>query len=335
MGRFLRDGSPLDLYALAGILAGSANRRAKHENLGSVYEALQRFVQAARDAGQEGEVVHPDDLVYDSIREVEEPAAPLSAGCSEDLSSEVTVFVTTVGYATFERCMEHLKAQDCSSRLEVIEGVAPMSAAFQQILDRCTTPFYVQVDEDMILYPQAVRMLYERIRRADGNVAQYVACLYDEHLGRAIYGLKIFRTEVTRRYPLRDVEGFEWEQVGRWRRDGYVDLREDVAQADRNPPRTLGLHGTLWTPLSIYVRYFVLEHTRRKGNKTHQWVALEAQKLLEKYLLQGSELNLFALGGILAGRLQERLGAGRSKHFERYERTPGFEEFQRFAAEIR
>ena len=46
-----------------------------------------------------------------------------------DLSSEVTVFVSTVGAASFPDCMTHLAAQDCRFGLEVIEGLAPMSAA--------------------------------------------------------------------------------------------------------------------------------------------------------------------------------------------------------------
>jgi hypothetical protein len=69
------------------------------------------------------------------------------------LRDEVTVFVSTVNSDSFQECMKHLSMQDTRFHLEVIENVAPMSEAFQRMLDRCKTPFYVQVDEDMLLRP--------------------------------------------------------------------------------------------------------------------------------------------------------------------------------------
>jgi hypothetical protein len=60
---------------------------------------------------------------------------------SIDLTTDVTVFVTTVGVPSFPDCIER---QDCRFRLRVIERVAPMSAAFQAMLDQCDTPYYVR-----------------------------------------------------------------------------------------------------------------------------------------------------------------------------------------------
>jgi hypothetical protein len=327
--RFLAKGEAHDLYSLAGLLATRGSRESE------AYEAVSRFVQSVTEFTPEGDAVAPDELAHDLLAGQMPPEAapaktPELRPVECDLSAWVTVFVTTVGYPTFERCMECLQAQDCDFRLKVIENVAPMSAAFQRMLDECETPFYVQVDEDMLLYPQAVRTLYERMSRLDDAVAMYAACLYDEHIERAILGIQITRTEIARRYPLRDVEGFEWEQRSRWRCDGYTYVLERVEGTGRNSPQTLGLHGTYWTPLAIYVRYFVLELKRRMGTGSHSWVPPEAGKLLERFLERRTELDLYALGGILAGHLQLRLSRGRSKHFERYPHTPGFEDFRRF-----
>ena len=73
------------------------------------------------------------------------------------------VFVSTVGYPTYQECLEGLAAQDSKFTLKIVDHVAPMSAALQRMQDECTTPYYVQVDEDMLLYPQAIRTLHERI----------------------------------------------------------------------------------------------------------------------------------------------------------------------------
>ncbi len=126
---------------------------------------------------------------------------------SHDLSKVVTVYVTSVGAPTYPQCVEHLRNQDSTFVLRTIERVAPMSAAFQRMLDDCKTPYYVQVDEDMLLYPHAIRSLYERISRANSSVAMLACSLYDEHLERCINGVKIFRHGIVRNYPFKDVEG--------------------------------------------------------------------------------------------------------------------------------
>jgi len=252
-----------------------------------------------------------------------------------DLRELVTVFVTTVGYPTFGSCLEHLRAQDCRFTLRVIDHVAPMSAAFQRMLDECATPYYVQVDEDMLLYPHAVRTLYQRLDGMAPRTVQYVAGLHDVHLDRIIYGLKIFRHAVVRRYPLRDVHGCEWDQVRRMRADGYVDVRVPLEGATRHSEHTLGLHGTYWTPEAVYLRYFVLELTRRMGNRTHEWSRETATIFLQRFMETGSEVDFHGLMGILAGSLADRTTVGREKDYRTYDRTPGLEALRQFVQEAR
>ena len=252
-----------------------------------------------------------------------------------DLRDLVTVFVTTVGYPTFGACLEHLRAQDSRFTLRIIEHVAPMSAAFQRMLDECTTPYYVQVDEDMLLYPHAVRTLYERLAATESRMVQYVAALYDVHLERVIYGLKIFRHTVVRRYPFRDVSGCEWDQIRRFRADGYIDVRVPLEGATRHSEHTLGLHGTYWTPEAVYLRFFVLELTRRMGNRTHDWLRDTATTFLQRFLKSGSEVDFHALMGILAGSLADITTIASEKDYRTYDQTPGLDGLRRFLKEVR
>ncbi|MGH7266720.1 MAG: hypothetical protein ACREMB_17995 [Candidatus Rokuibacteriota bacterium] len=252
-----------------------------------------------------------------------------------DLRASLTVFVSTVGYPTFDDCLEHLAAQDCAFRLEIVDHVAPMSAALQRMMDECATPYFVQVDEDMLLYPHAVRTLYQRLSAMDARVAQYVCALYDVHLEQAIYALKIFRHGIVARYPYRDVAGCEWDQIRRFRADGYVDVRVPLAGATRDSENTLGLHGTCWTPSTVYLRYCVLELMRRRGNKTYAWVVDAAHTFLRRFLETRSEIDFHALMGVLAGALSASDTRGKEKDFREYGRTPGFAPLQRFADEAR
>ena len=257
----------------------------------------------------------------------------MNANPKKDLRDALTVFVSTVGYPTFETCLERLREQDCEFTLKIIDRVAPMSAALQRMIDDCATPYFVQVDEDMLIYPHGVRTLYERLAEMDPKVVQYVAALYDVHLERVIYGLKIFKHEIVRRYPYRDVMGCEWEQIGRFRRDGYIDVRVPIDGATQHSDNTLGLHGTHWTPEAVYLRYYVLELTRRKGNKTHAWVAGAAESFLQRFLEKRSEVDFYALMGILSGSLADDRTTGREKDYRTYNQTPGFERVRGFLEE--
>lgn len=234
-------------------------------------------------------------------------ARPAPPAARPDLSKDVTVFVTTVGSPTIDTCLAHLREQDCGFGLRVIENVAPMEAAFQHMLDDCTTPYYVQVDEDMLLHPHAVRTLHEAIEAAAPEVALVVRNLYDVHLERCILGVKIFRHGVVRRYPFRPMEAFEVEQVLRFEADGY---RWEKSPTGGRPVdgHTLGMHGTRWTPEAIYERCANLQRRQRGYPDRMPWFTEYGPILLRRLLDDPSDLNAFALLGLIAGQLADPTG---------------------------
>lgn len=250
-----------------------------------------------------------------------------------DLREQVTVFVSTVGAPSFESCLAHLAQQDSAFRLEIVRDVAPMSAAFQQMLDRCKTPFYVQVDEDMLLFPSAVRQLHRGIAEAAPNVALRVAWLFDTHFRQPVQGVKIFRHEVVSRYPLANVRSCEIDQVERMRADGFVyevmprhgDEGDEAAPGGAFPYRILGLHGTHHTPRTVFERFRTLELARHKhpGKLKHQesWPAM----LLERFLEDRDPLDFFALAGLLSGACSAQDLVGQEKDFRAYSSMPGFD----------
>ncbi|MFN8640491.1 MAG: hypothetical protein U0802_02060 [Candidatus Binatia bacterium] len=253
-----------------------------------------------------------------------------------DLSDDLTVFVLTVGAPSFAECLQRLDAQDCRFRREVIDHVAPMSAALQAMLDRCRTPYFVQVDEDMLLYPHAVRTLYERIAAAPANVAMVVAWLLDAHLDRPVQGVKIFRHAIAARYPFADDQSFEVAQLDRMRADGFPYVAVPHAADWRASPVAgdlFGLHGTHWTPRSIFERYATYERARHARPRSHDAVRGWTTLFLERVLTTGSELDLFALLGVLAARLADDEAAG-AKDFRHYPHLTGFAGARAFLDEL-
>src|SRR3954449_6099230 len=99
-------------------------------------------------------------------------------------STDLTVFVITTGDEPLEDCHAALDAQTCEFERQEISAVYPMGAAFQAMPDRCTTKYFVQVDADMILAPEAIATLYEAIRKAPPWIYMVAAKLHEEGVGQ-------------------------------------------------------------------------------------------------------------------------------------------------------
>jgi hypothetical protein len=230
---------------------------------------------------------------------LEPPPAPAPAG--PDLSAEVTVFVTTIGAPSYPACRELLRRQDCTFRLEVLEGIKPLRVALQRMLDTCQTPYYVQVDEDMLLRPDAVRTLHGGISAAGPEVAMVVGQLYDVHLGRCIRGVKIARNDISRHYPWGDQPSVLHRLTGLIA-DGF--RIEELPVADhRAPADALGLHGTHASPEALYARYRGLARLRRDFPVQLGWLDPYPAVWLEEALTHRSPADVHALLGWLAGAL--------------------------------
>ena len=68
-----------------------------------------------------------------------------------NIADEVTIFVISAGNnPNYDACLMAIHSQSCvmrdGVRVEEIRNVAPMSRAFQEMISRCKTRYYVQVD---------------------------------------------------------------------------------------------------------------------------------------------------------------------------------------------
>jgi hypothetical protein len=243
---------------------------------------------------------------------------------SVDLTAELTVFLTTMGAPSYAECLEHLARQDCRFRFVTIDRVSPLTAALQRMIDACTTPYYVQVDEDMLLVPHAICTLHRCMQNAGPNAAIYVAPLFDEHLERCIHGVKIFRHAITKGYPYDLARYSPDDRVAALERDGYQVLSGEVQDCARTSVQTLGRHGTHWTPRAIYERYALLENWRRHELAGLDWFQVYPRIFLDCLLGDPSELNYFAFMGTVAGTLMWVHGQVMRKDALNREHPPGY-----------
>lgn len=217
-----------------------------------------------------------------------------------DLSSQVTAFVVSVDDDTenLRHCCAALGRQDVLFRHESIHNVAPMDRGFQQMVDRCETPYFVQVDHDMILNPDGIRKLYDNMVRCDDMTAIYCLPLWDEHLQRTILGCKIYKTDIMRRYPYQESFSCEMDQFGRMKKDGYK--LKAVWSHFEPDDRNVGRHGVYYTPRTIFIRYKRLMEKSRLFPWIG-WVGVLPQDFKQRFQLDPSDLNFWAMAGSIAG----------------------------------
>jgi|GEM_PF-6757282 len=243
----------------------------------------------------------------------------------------ITVFFITVGSSSSSRALKALENQTEEFKLEIIRDVAPMSAAFQMMLDRCKTRFFVQCDEDMVLKRDAIATLHRSIsslsEKTQGNAAMVVYPLFDVHLSRPILGIKAYDHRVFSQFPYQDTLSCEMDQLDRVFSAGYrTEILSPDEDMSRDHYRILGYHGTIYTPREAFERYRDLA---RKmifvgGN---DWFDKWPKEFFERAANGNKDLSknadFWAFVGSIAGICSDRSEEG-EKDFRRYSQMKGF-----------
>ena len=223
-----------------------------------------------------------------------------------NLKDKLTVFVINAGNnPNYDDCIKALQEQKCIFQLKTIENIAPMSRAFQKMIDECETEYYIQVDSDMILQPDAIETIYNALVSSDKNISTVAHMLKDTHLEFNIYGIKGYKHNVLKNYPYNlEIISCEVEQVRRLQKDGYQTLMVN---------KVLGEHSPKWTSSLIYERYFDL--IEKWKNFKYDWMNELPSKLLQIFKDNPSEINFYALAGAMMSLSTEVPLRNREKNF--------------------
>ncbi len=169
--------------------------------------------------------------------------------------SDVSAILLSVGEPFVPRAREALAGQvPPLNEVVVVEHVSPFHRAIQEGAARVTSPFFVQVDADMILDPSCVAELRAAM---DADVGMVCGNLRDPLMGQ-VEGVKLFRTEVVRRVPHGDTVSTETDFVSDMQRAGWRLRYIGRAPADSaEPHRTYGEHRPDYTPAYTFQKYLI------------------------------------------------------------------------------
>lgn len=222
-----------------------------------------------------------------------------------DLKEDLTVFVISAGEDTLDECVDALLQQDCSFHIEHIRDVYPMSAAFQAMPDGCHTPYFIQVDADMILYPHAIRTLYDGIRKSGFFTYLVYGMLLEQGFG--VRGsVKAWKRKIFQWFAFRDSRTVDRDLTRRVRRLGF---------RQRGLGEVLGIHKPYHSPF--------LEYLKAKSD-VEKWRFLKRPVEQYAFNLLSNSLSGFPdtrhpLLGVLLGSLTgwERVACSKDLNLER------------------
>ncbi|TKB65719.1 MAG: glycosyltransferase [Nitrospira sp.] len=244
-------------------------------------------------------------------RNCKEPAegpAVLQTGLSRQVvQASTTVFVLTVDDPVLEACLEALHKQEgLPFKLDIIRNVYPFSAAAQRMITDCATEFFLQVDEDMILHPDAVMTMEATIRQAPDDVGMICFHLFDEDRGVPIQGVKIYRTALMKSLVFQDVKASEMDLLEQMGHHGIKWILH---------PDVKGRHGTSYTVDTIYRRYKTMYE-----KDIRQWNVLTSDicRKADSFRQTGDPLQLFALLGAAHGIINAPLAVDSEKDARLY-----------------
>ncbi len=241
-----------------------------------------------------------------------------------DLRGQLTVFVISVDDESenLRHCMGALAKQNCLFRIEYIHNIAPMDRAFQQMIDRCKTPYFIQVDHDMILYPDGVQRLFKGLIDSDEKTAIYCLPLWDVHLERTILGCKGYRHEIVSRYPYAAAFTCEMDQVNRMKKDGFKTAA--IWKTFGRDENSVGEHGKYFTDRTIFIRYKRLMEKSRLYPWVG-WVNVLPHELRARFAKDSSVLNFWALAGIIAGLTSSLSDCNQELDYRELAKMPEFD----------
>jgi hypothetical protein len=130
----------------------------------------------------------------------------------------------------------------------MVEGVSPFSRALNEGASRVVTPFFVQVDADMILDPDCLHELRSKMKPGVGMV---VGRLRDPIVGSTV-GVKMFRTACFSSAHLPDTISADTDFRDRITAQGW---KTTYVSADED--RTVGDHLPVYVPSYTWRKYLI------------------------------------------------------------------------------
>ena len=169
----------------------------------------------------------------------------------------LTVFVVTIGGPQISSALSAINDLNEVEPVlfHVVKDVTPASKAYDEMRRRCTTPFFVQLDEDMELHPEAISILTKAMDTWSDRMFVTYYLLIDDVLGignpSVIHSLKLYCTDAMRGFPCHSENTPVRSSIdGAWHKQ-----LEAAGYWARAANQVIGNHGRTRSLFDLFLRY--------------------------------------------------------------------------------
>lgn len=115
----------------------------------------------------------------------------------------ITIFIISIQDHQLQYCLNSVNKLnlDFPVIVNVIQNIYPTNKAYDEMRKRCVTHFFIQLDEDMQLFSDAIETIYKTY---DANTFLNIYKLYDDYLGiskqKTLYGIKLYNQNIMKNF---------------------------------------------------------------------------------------------------------------------------------------
>lgn len=197
---------------------------------------------------------------------------------------DVEVFLITNGRSTFDYALKSLEEQTVKVKITVIKDMKWIDAV-NECVDRCESPYFIRVDDDMFLHPQCASYMIHRISSRK-KICAYYYRLWEDWQKKIAGRVKLYNRDLVRK-----IGGFTTNKFGKIDKTFHTTCKKKKVRISRNAS-IVGIHacGT-WSEQQRYRKLWSKENAKVELIRPSSY--LRAQKRYKKTL--GEQYNLIKL----------------------------------------
>jgi len=216
---------------------------------------------------------------------------------------DLTVFVLTTGEESLSECLRAIERQNVDKdgrfTVEIIKDVYPVHEAFNEMHIRAKTPYFIQVDADVILDDGAIETLYKAAKYSSPLVCAAYGQLYEEGFGPG-GSVRCWKRSIFNLFKFRDVRTTDRDFYKRAILLGFH--RKDCK-------KTIGIHRPRQ---SDFLDYWKTKGDIEKWQFLGRPFGMYAEALYKK-LIESPKKNRYKILGFSIGVLTSKKRINRSK----------------------
>ena len=168
---------------------------------------------------------------------------------------KITIFLITIQGEQLKHALHSINQLPLKYNVlvNVIMNISPTASAYNCMVTRCTTPYFIQMDEDMEFLPSALDIIYSNLKAMK---KYYVQCyhLIDDYLGindpPVIFGMKVYNNAIMKHYPVPNIQNATSSVDQTWHKS-----LENSGLSEKFIHIPIGTHGKHRLPFDIVLRY--------------------------------------------------------------------------------